>query len=393
MMMSITTSSLSSRFDAFIPSPSSFSSLRRHRHHDRGAIVIENAGKKSAFRLSNNKRKAKKMKQEEKEEVKRAFDGAGLSPEERVSGAKHKARRWLGQHFLIDHSVLIDAVRSADVKKEDVILEIGPGTGNLTAELLRTGCKVIAVEKDRNLAKNLGETLGKEYGEEELEIIEEDFMKWKDLDTKFVDLIEGSERRAKVVANIPYNITTDILKRLLPMGDTFEDLVFMFQEEVARRLATEERDEKMIENEQVKKKKKKSNSDFRAMSVRTAYYSKSRYIRPVAKGCFDPPPNVESCLIGFKLKRKEDLLKINGTDKQFFTFVQSCFAQKRKMLKNNLRATCDAETIDLALEMLGRGEKVRPQELFMEDYVELFNFVREERKVEIEEKDEEDEDE
>ena len=73
----------------------------------------------------------------------------------------------------------------------------------------------------------------------------------------------GSERRAKVVANIPYNITTDILKRLLPMGDTFEDLVFMFQEEVARRLATEERDEKMIENEQIKKKKK-SNSDFRA---------------------------------------------------------------------------------------------------------------------------------
>ena len=63
------------------------------------------------------------------------------------------------------------------------------------------------------------------------------------------------------------------------------------------------------------------------MSVRTRTYSKSRYIRPVAKGCFDPPPNVESCLIGFKLKRKEDLLKINGTDKQFFTFVQSCFAR------------------------------------------------------------------
>ena len=101
---------------------------------------------------------------------------------------------------------------------------------------------------------------------------------------------------------------------------------------------------------------------------------------------------MESCLIGFKPKRKEHLLKINGTEKQFFTFVQSCFAQKRKMLKNNLRATCDAETIDLALEMLGRGEKVRPQELFMEDYVELFNFVREERRVEIEEKDDDDDD-
>ena len=72
--------------------------------------------------LQQQTKSEKNMKQEEKEEVKRAFDGAGLSPEERVSGAKHKARRWLGQHFLIDHSVLIDAVRSADVKKEDVIL-------------------------------------------------------------------------------------------------------------------------------------------------------------------------------------------------------------------------------------------------------------------------------
>ena len=396
-MTSTTISSLSSRLiSSLLSSSSTSSSSRRHNDNKKKknhVFKIENAGKKSAFRLSNSKRKAKKTKQEEKDEMKRAFDGEGLSPEERVSGAKHKARRWLGQHFLIDHSVLIDAVRSADVTKEDVILEIGPGTGNLTAELLRTGCKVIAVEKDRNLAKTLRETLGKEYGEDELEIIEEDFMKWKDLDTKFVGLIDGGERRAKVVANIPYNITTDILKRLLPMGDTFEDLVFMFQEEVARRLATEERGEKMIENANEVKKKKKSNSDFRAMSVRTAYYSESRYIRPVAKDCFDPPPNVESCLIGFKPKREEHLLKINGTEKQFFTFVQSCFAQKRKMLKNNLRATCDAETIDLALEILGRGDKVRPQELFMEDYVELFNFVREERKVEIEEKDDEDDDE
>lgn len=396
-MTSTTISSLSSRLISSLLSSSSTSSSSRWHNNKKKkknhVFKIENAGKKSAFRLSNNKRKAKKTKQEEKDEMKRAFDGEGLSPEERVSGAKHKARRWLGQHFLIDHSVLIDAVRSADVTKEDVILEIGPGTGNLTAELLRTGCKVIAVEKDRNLAKTLRETLGNEYGEDELEIVEEDFMKWKDLDTKFIGLIDGGERRAKVVANIPYNITTDILKRLLPMGDTFEDLVFMFQEEIARRLATEERGEKMIENANEVKKKKKSNSDFRAMSVRTAYYSESRYIRPVAKDCFDPPPNVESCLIGFKPKRKEHLLKINGTEKQFFTFVQSCFAQKRKMLKNNLRATCDAETIDLALEILGRGDKVRPQELFMEDYVELFNFVREERKVEIEEKDDKDDDE
>ena len=108
-MTSTTISSLSSRLISSLLSSSSTSSSESSRRHfnnknnNNRVFKIENAGKKSAFRLSNNKRKAKKTKQEEKDEMKRAFDGEGLSPEERVSGAKHKARRWLGQHFLIDH--------------------------------------------------------------------------------------------------------------------------------------------------------------------------------------------------------------------------------------------------------------------------------------------------
>jgi 16S rRNA A1518/A1519 N6-dimethyltransferase RsmA/KsgA/DIM1 with predicted DNA glycosylase/AP lyase activity len=93
-----------------------------------------------------------------------------------------------------------------------------------------------------------------------------------------------------------------------------------------------------------------------------------------------PPPNVESCLIGFKPKQPHELLTLHGgaTHKQFFTFVQACFAQKRKMLRNNLKAVVREETtMDGAFAMLDRGEKIRPQELTMEEYVRLFNFIRE----------------
>ena len=170
----------------------------------------------------------------------------------------------------------------------------------------------------------------------------------------------GDAHRAKVVANIPYNITTDILKQLLPMGDTFRDMVFMFQEEVARRLIRAD----------------SGASDYRPMSVRVHYYSEPYYIRPVTASCFDPPPNVESCLVGFRPKPRRELPALRGTEKQFFSFVQACFAQKRKMLKNNLRAVCDDEVIAAALEDLGRDEKTRAQQLTMDEYVRLFNFVR-----------------
>jgi hypothetical protein len=144
------------------------------------------------------------------------------------------------------------------------------------------------------------------------------------------------------------------------MGDTFGNMVFMFQEEVARRLIKDEA----------------GNSDYRPMSVRVHYYSTPYYIRPVTAACFDPPPNVESCLIGFRPKRPEEYLPLNGTERQFFAFVQACFAQKRKMLKNNLKAVCDEETIAAAYEALGKPEKTRAQELTMPEYVRLFNFVR-----------------
>ena len=307
-------------------------------------------------RLSNNKKKAK---QEAAKRGKRKSGGGGdgsMSPQQRVDAANHEARRWLGQHFLIDQSVILDAVAAADVRAGDRILEIGPGTGNLTVELLKAGATIDAVEKDRSLADKLQEQFRDEGA---LTVHCADFLKW-DVRGAFRAADDAIDSRAKVVANIPYNITTDILKTLLPMGDTFGNMVFMFQEEVARRLIKDEA----------------GNSDYRPMSVRVHYYSVPYYIRPVTAACFDPPPNVESCLIGFRPKRPEEYLPLNGTERQFFAFVQACFAQKRKMLKNNLKAVCDDETIAAAYEALGKPEKTRAQELTMPEYVRLFNFVR-----------------
>ena len=332
-------------------------------------------------RLSQNKKRAKLRDNAEKarrtklrrELNSRSTAPGELTPQQRVDAADHEARRWLGQHFLIDHSVILDALDAAAVTDGDRILEIGPGTGNLTVELVKAGAVITAVEKDRNLADKLRTQYD---GDDAVTVHEADFLKWnvarefEDVTAKVAELnavgadergvYPGDAHRAKVVANIPYNITTDILKQLLPMGDTFRDMVFMFQEEVARRLIRAD----------------SGASDYRPMSVRVHYYSEPYYIRPVTASCFDPPPNVESCLVGFRPKPRRELPALRGTEKQFFSFVQACFAQKRKMLKNNLRAVCDDEVIAAALEDLGRDEKTRAQQLTMEEYVRLFNFVR-----------------
>jgi ribosomal RNA small subunit methyltransferase A len=306
-----------------------------------------------------------------------AHSQGGLSPRERVRAADHEARRWLGQHFLIDHAVILDAVDAADVRPGDRVLEIGPGTGNLTVELLAAGAEIDAVEKDRGLADKLEAQFrdpnladAEKDAAARIRVHEADFLKW-DVRGAFADVDESSDgdgegatregRRAKVVANIPYNITTDILKVLLPMGEAFSNMIFMFQEEVAQRLIRDEA----------------GNSDYRPMSVRVHYYSEPYYVRPVPASCFDPPPNVESCLVGFRPRRRRDLLPLAGTERQFFAFVQACFAQKRKMLRNNLKAVCDEATIEAALEMLEKHPRVRAQELTMPEYVRLFNFVRE----------------
>ena len=282
-----------------------------------------------------------------------------------MDAANHEARRWLGQHFLIDHSVILDAVAAADVRPDDRILEIGPGTGNLTVELLKAGARVTAVEKDRNLADKLVTTFAEE---ENLRVHEADFLKWNVVES-FADVTaavaartgdpDEPDARAKVVANIPYNITTDILKTLLPMGTRSRTWCSCFQEEVAQRLIAASRSGRLPTHVRP-----------RALLQRALLHPTGhrRVFRPAPQRGIVPDRFQAEAVRGSSpaQRHREAVLHLRP----------GVLAQKRKMLKNNLKAVCDDDTIVAAFERMGRHDKTRPQELTMKEYVDMFNFVR-----------------
>ena len=330
------------------------------------------------MRLSNNKKKAK---QEAAKRGKGKTGGAGrdddgsMSPQQRVDAANHSARRWLGQHFLIDHLVILDAVAAADVKRGDRILEIGPGTGNLTVELLRAGATIDAVEKDRSLADKLEEQFS---NEDALVVHRADFLKW-DVSGAFRDVSEGHsegdsvadtrakaadprfvDSRAKVVANIPYNITTDILKTLLPMGDTFGNMVFMFQEEVARRLIKDEA----------------GNSDYRPMSVRVHYYSTPYYIRPVTAACFDPPRTSSRASSGSARGVRRSTFRSTARSASSSPSCRRASRRSARCSKTTSRRCATRRPSPQRTRRWESRRSARAQELTMPEYVRLFNFVR-----------------
>jgi 16S rRNA (adenine1518-N6/adenine1519-N6)-dimethyltransferase len=209
----------------------------------------------------------------------------------------------LGQNFLIDKNVLKKIVEAAELSINDVVLEVGPGIGNLTIELAKKIKKVIAVEKDKRMVEILKERL-KEERIENVEIINEDILKFL---PSFK--VRGSY---KVVANIPYYLTSRLIRNLLEMERKPKLIVLMVQKEVAQRICA-----------------KPPKMNLLAVSVQ--FYAKPKIVSFVSKNCFWPRPKVDSAIIKIEPK-KEDL-----TDKDlFFKIVKAGFSQPRKQLINNL---------------------------------------------------------
>jgi len=209
----------------------------------------------------------------------------------------------LGQNFLIDKNVLKKIVEAAELSINDVVLEVGPGIGNLTIELAKKIKKVIAVEKDKRMVEILKERL-KEERIENVEIINEDILKF----------LPSFKMRGsyKVVANIPYYLTSRLIRNLLEMERKPKLIVLMVQKEVAQRICA-----------------KPPKMNLLAVSVQ--FYAKPKIVSFVSKNCFWPRPKVDSAIIKIEPK-KEDL-----TDKDlFFKIVKAGFSQPRKQLINNL---------------------------------------------------------
>ena len=255
--------------------------------------------------------------------------------------------RECGQNFLISRDVLDDMVEAADLKKDDIILEVGPGFGTLTLELAKRVKKVIAVEQDKILIKALQENLKKE-NINNVEIIEGNVLK---LPTTRYQLLATNYR---IVANLPYQITSRFLRQFLAEENKPQDMMLMVQKEVAERICA-----------------KPGQMSLLAVSVQ--FYAKPEIVRVVSKDCFWPEPKVDSAIIKIALSSRKNKERADFDEKYFFKIVQNGFLHRRQKLVNNLSNAfrLDKNILQLQLKEMEIFENARAQELSMNQWIDL----------------------
>lgn len=257
--------------------------------------------------------------------------------------AKHEAKpsKIMGQNFLIDANALAKVVEAAQLDQNDTILEIGPGMGVLTRELAKTAKKVIAVEKDRNMLNILQETVG---NNKNIEVIQGDALK--------LSITNFQLSNYKVVANIPYYLTSPIIRKFLEAQAPPKEIVLMVQKEVAQRICA-----------------KPPNMSLLAISVQ--FYATAQIISYVSKGCFWPAPKVDSAIIA--IRPRKDAETNAESRRKFFETVRAGFSQPRKQLANNLSKALkmDRDKVNTWLMENGIQSQQRAETLNVEDWVKL----------------------
>ena len=257
-----------------------------------------------------------------------------------------------GQNFLIDSRVLDKIIRAADITPEDFVLEIGPGIGTMTQYLCEHARAVTAVEIDRNLIPILEETLG---GYHNAEIICQDILK---MDLARLAEEKNSGSLIKVVANLPYYITTPIIMGLFESHMPVESVTVMVQKEVAERMQAAP-----------------GSKDYGALSLAVQYYSLPEIVANVPPHSFIPRPKVGSCVIRLA-KRPTPPLPVED-EKLLFSMIRASFQQRRKTLANGLQNAPDLsiskELAIRTLESLGLNPNIRGEALSLEQFITLSN--------------------
>ncbi len=279
-----------------------------------------------------------------------------------------KPSRSKGQNFLINEKIYNDIIAAAEIKKEDVVLEVGPGLGFLTAKLADEAKQVIAVELDDNLANYLTMAVSSQ-DVENVDIINQDVLKFN-LHQYFIDNKLDINRAYKIVANLPYNISSIFLRTFLSSGFKPKSVTLMLQKEVAERIIATSPDNNLL-----------------ALSV--AFYGEAKIIREVKAGNFWPEPKVDSAVIHIETNdAKSDLLKFltekgikvakeknnHDLEKEFFRLLKVSFSAKRKMIKNNIVAgfKISASEAEKAINLASLKPKSRAEDLGLEDFKNLF---------------------
>ena len=265
-------------------------------------------------------------------------------------------RKKYGQNFLVDANVLRAIVEAAEIGKDDLVLEIGPGLGALTEQLLDTAWKVIAVEVDPMLIPILQENL-KDH--DNLVLIHDDILK-VDLDALLEK--EGGGRKAKVVANLPYYITTPIVMELLEKQRNIESITVMVQKEVAQRM-----------------QEGPGSKSYGALSLAVRYYAKAEMMMTVSKHCFIPQPDVESAVIRLKVYDVSERPVKTDYEEEMFRLIRAAFNQRRKTLINALsnaqNLSYSKEQIQNALSEMGKDAAVRGETFTLEEFAQLTELL------------------
>ncbi len=260
-----------------------------------------------------------------------------------------------GQNFLIDTHVLDKIVAASGVTKNDLVLEIGPGIGTMTQYLAEAAREVIAVEIDKNLIPILEETLS---AYDNIVILNEDILK--------VDIFRLAEekngsRPIKVVANLPYYITTPIIMGLFESHVPLDNITIMVQKEVADRMQTGP-----------------GSKDYGALSLAVQYYAKPEIVANVPPNCFIPRPNVGSAVI--RLTRYPKPPVSVADEKKMFSVIRASFNQRRKTLVNSLANASELklskDNVLLTLQKMGLSETIRGEALTLEQFAEFSNLIR-----------------
>ena len=304
------------------------------------------------------------------------------------------AKKRYGQNFLIDPKVLTRILEGAEITKEDTVLEVGPGIGTMTQALCEKAGRVIAVEIDRDMIPILEENL---EGYHNYEIINEDILKVdlqalsdriaagnadgqkagvegeagnadggkENADGKEKNADGGSLKRLKVVANLPYYITTPILMGLLESGVPLDSITVMVQKEVAERMQA-----------------KPGGKDYGALTLAVQYYAETEIIANVPSNCFIPRPGVDSAVIRLKCYEKEKRPVQPANSEQMFDVIRAAFGQRRKTLVNSLKndpklasAGVSRERIEQALGKMGLSPDIRGERLSLQDFSVLSSLL------------------
>lgn len=254
-----------------------------------------------------------------------------------------KPTKKLGQNFVIDQNMVEKIVRTSNVSKDSIVLEVGPGLGSLTLALMATGAKVIAVEIDERLAEILPNTAkAKGFGESQLIVINKDALEISKNDVNNPDVL---------VANLPYNVSVPVIIHILETFPSIKNYLVMVQSEVADRLAASP-----------------GSRTYGSPSVKLQWYAEVSKAGSISRNVFWPVPNVDSDLVQLHRRNNVDV----SIRKELFAVVDAAFSQRRKMLRSALSSMCGgSEKASEILESVQIDPRLRGEALNVSDYVRL----------------------